>query len=377
MRTELVTDTAGFARLAPHWRRLERAPAVLGLFNGFDWQFEWWRALGGAGRSLRIVVARDGAEVTGLLPLYEEVESGARRLSLIGSPGGGSDYLDALATNERAREVMLGAATALGADLLELDDLDSASSTVSMLQQLARGRGARATVEPRYPCLFIPIRTDFQTYLKSVRRLENLRRREKWFAQQPGFRVVCETDPSAVAPFLARFFRLHAARWSVDGGSQAFSDPRLVAFHAAVASRLADRGQLRLWTMWVAGEAVAVAYAFESDNRSLYYQSGFHPAWGAKSAGLVLFARYVEDAFRRGLREVDLLRGAETYKTEWTRESRATATVRWALTARGRRALALRRVRDALRSGVRDALPAPLRLRLTRTIRAARMRAAA
>jgi CelD/BcsL family acetyltransferase involved in cellulose biosynthesis len=372
LTTEVITDSAGFARLAPAWRALESTRSLPSLFIGFSWQYEWWKALGG-GRELRLLVARDGDDVQGVLPLYEESSSGVKRLAFVGSAGGGGDYLDVLYRDASARRHLLHEAMELGADLLELGDMDSESPTIHQAFVIARHAGQYSDLVPRYPCPYIPITTSFTEYLDGVGRRDNLKRRVKWFATQPGFRITCETAPEAVAPFLARFFRLHAARWHDDGGSQAFSDPRLVRFHHQIAQRLAEEGRLRLWTLWVAGEAVAVAYGIDDGTRSLYYQSGFLPEWGSRSAGLVLFARYLEDAFERGLTEIDLLRGAEAYKTEWAKQARQTVTLRWALTRRGRTMLQWEDARERARTLARQALPEQARVRMAQVIRGARM----
>ncbi len=372
MRTEIITDTVGFVRLADAWRALETSEHLHGPFTGFSWQLEWWRALGG-GRQLRIVVAREGDDVVGICPLFEEQTGGIRRLAFIGSAGGGGDYLDVLTADPRVRARLLHEAAELEADLLDLEDVESTSALISDALAQANDSDRHAVAASRFPCPFIPIRATYADYLTTVARRENLRRREKWFAAQPGFRIECETSPESVAPFLARFHRLHAARWSSDGGSQAFADARLSAFHRQIMARYADEGCLRLWTLWVAGEATAVAYTFDQGTRSMYYQSGFLPAWGAKSAGLVLFARYVEDAFTRGCSEVDLLRGSEPYKAEWTREARATINVRWALSARGRAWLAWRAARNSSRELVKRAIPEQARVHVARLVREARM----
>jgi CelD/BcsL family acetyltransferase involved in cellulose biosynthesis len=375
MNVDVITDSRGFARLEGAWRQLEAAPGLLGLFHGYTWQREWWQALG-HGRSLRLLLAREGANVCGILPLYVEPRDGCRRLAFVGSPGGGSDYLDALCRDASTRERLVFEATRLDGDVLELEDVSSSSALVPEL--LSQASESQLSVEcvQRYPCPYIPIRTGFDEFQKTLSRRDNLRRRRKWFAGQPGFRIVCETSPNDVAPFLERYFRLHAARWRVDGGSQAFLDPRLIAFQRSVVARLAAEGRAKLWTLFVAGDAVAVAYAFEDRGRSLYYQSGFLPAWGARSAGLVLFAQYVEDAFNRGLQEVDLLRGNETYKSEWTGEARHTVAIRIALTVRGRAALAWREARTSLRDRARAALPEAVRLATSTVVRERRMRGA-
>jgi CelD/BcsL family acetyltransferase involved in cellulose biosynthesis len=372
LRVETVTTNAGFARLERDWTRLAGASSALGPFRGFSWSYEWWRALG-AGRELRLVVASDGRERVGILPLFEERTHGLRRLRLIASAGGGADYLDALApTHEACAALVRYAVDELSPDAISLEDLDESSPTLAVVGALHAGRGAMRQ-EPRYPCPYVPIGGTWRDFLASASRRDNLRRREKWFAAQPGFEVSCETRPEAVGGFLARFHRLHAARWTEDGGTQAFPDARLVRFHERIAERFADEGRLRLWTLWVASMPVAVAYAFDDAGRSLYYQSGFDPAWGHRSPGLVLLARFLEDAFDRGLREVDFLRGAEPYKRDWARAERRTTSLHWLLTPAAIAADGAGRSFVKSRSLLVKTLPVQARRGLERFVRARRM----
>jgi len=366
MRLDLHDDALAFARLAPDWDRLARAPGRLGPFSGFGWQFDWWRTLG-PGRALRLVVARRGGEVVGVLPLYEEAAGPLRNLALVGSAGGGGDYLDALSTGRDVTMAMLRhALESTGADALVLDDLLETSPTVPAVVALSEGR---ARVSPRHPCPFLPLDEGLETP-----RAQTLRRREKWLRALPGFSVQFETGPDTCAPFLARFWRLHAARWERDGGSQAFADGRLVRFHERVVQRYADEGRLRLWTLRAAGEPVAVAWTFDDENRALYYQCGYDPAWGSRSVGHVLLAHVVDDARRRGLSELDFLRGDEAYKREWTQQERRTVRVSWLRTPRATVAVEAERLARTARGLVRRALPDALAVPLTRALRQTRQR---
>src|SRR5256885_11153637 len=60
--------------------------------------------------------------------------------------------------------------------------------------------------------------------------------------------------PPRSTPFPTRrssdlFFRLHAMRWSDDGGSQGIKGPTVEAFHRDAAQYLAERGLLRMYTI--------------------------------------------------------------------------------------------------------------------------------
>jgi CelD/BcsL family acetyltransferase involved in cellulose biosynthesis len=69
-------------------------------------------------------------------------------------------------------------------------------------------------------------------------------------------------------------------------------------------------------------------YGVELSRRFYYYQSGMDPDWSARSPGLVLLGKTVEDAYARGLGDYDFLRGAEPHKLDWASDRRETCALR-------------------------------------------------
>ena len=99
-------------------------------------------------------------------------------------------------------------------------------------------------------------------------------------------------------------------------------------FHREVAPLLAARGWLRMYRLFVGRDAIAAVYGVEVGRRFFYYQSGYDPAWSARSPGVVLVGRTVEDAYARGLTDYDFLRGTEAYKMDWAWDRHETCSVR-------------------------------------------------
>jgi CelD/BcsL family acetyltransferase involved in cellulose biosynthesis len=94
-----------------------------------------------------------------------------------------------------------------------------------------------------------------------------------------------------------------------------FMDDRMAEFFREVAEGFLSAGRLRLAVLRGAGGDLASAFQIEHDGALLLYNSGFDPgAGGGMSPGVVLMARCIEDAIRRGLKEYDFLRGRERYK---------------------------------------------------------------
>jgi CelD/BcsL family acetyltransferase involved in cellulose biosynthesis len=324
------------ARMRAEWTDLLDASGA-GLFNAWEWLYPWCRRLAPQ-REPVILTARDAAgSLVGLMPLGLErrrvLGRRVRRLAFLGETIVGSDYLDAIA--RRGMEEAVGRAFAQelramrgGWDALDLLDLREDSPTVAHLRDAFRDAPVR--VSQRYVCpyeTFTP-GEPFDAFLSRTGRRDNYLRRRKWLEKQEGYAIERTETAADLAGPLSEFFRLHAARWAADGGSQGIAGPRVEAFHRDATHLLAERGVLRLYTMRVGGRAVASVYGLFHRNAFLYYQSGYDPEWRNRSVGLVLVGETFKDAIEAGLVEYDFLRGTEPYKLDWTRRERRTVAVR-------------------------------------------------
>ncbi len=302
-------DPRRLEALRAEWSALFDAAADPSPFLSWEWLAAWWRAFGGRHEPW-ILEARDGAgALAGLLLLAGGAGPlGLRRWRLLGNGVTGADGLDVLARARDAPAVREALSRALvGAarewDVLDLEDLPCGSPTVGMLRRLLGAGGATAHVERGFVCV-------------------------RWLARQPGFRIDVATTPAEAPEALEDLLRLHRLRWAAEGGSAGIPPGAVEDFHRDVVPRLAARGWLRLYRLHVGGGAVAAVYGLEVGRRFFYYQSGYDPAWSARSPGLVLVGRTIEDAYQRGLADYDFLRGTEPYKLEWASDRRETCTLR-------------------------------------------------
>lgn len=337
-RVEIVHDEKSFAALRGEWDEL-LDDSTAGIFNSWAWLYSWYRWLGGQ-RKLRILVARapDG-RLLGILPLAMETRRAVgrriRRLAFLGETHVGSDYLDVVARKGYESVVTRAFAVALQEtratwDVLDLLDLDAQSPTIALLREAFPAPAFTIELHERGVCPYEPFQPGetFPIFLRRTRRRENYQRRRKWLEQQPGYRITQVTDPAHLEPGLSEFLRLHAMRWADDGGSQAITHRRVAAFHQEVTRLLAERGQLCLYMMYMDETPLASVYGIIYRDTFMYYLSGYDPAWGAKSVGLVLIGETFQDSFARGLGVYDFLNGAESYKSDWTTQEHQTAALR-------------------------------------------------
>ncbi len=327
----VITEAAALTEIRSEWRHLHAASGA-DLFLSWDWLMPWWQHLGGD-RELFVMLARDDeGQLRGLLALsLETTRMGfrcIRRLRFLGDDQVGSDYLDALIEPGWNRAAIRAFGAALldrrnDWDLLELRDMDQQSNTPhELLDALGDGFDMRSDAGLVCPVQEFQTGTDVNDFLSHTSRFQNYTRRRKWLERQPGFHIEVCRDERELQPALDNFFRLHRMRWREDGGSSGISGARVEAFHRDAMTRLMATGQLRLYTLWVDGLAVASVYALIQGGTFYYYQAGMDPAWRSRSPGLVLIGETFVDAIRSGLTRYDFLRGEEAYKFDWVSGSR-------------------------------------------------------
>ncbi|MDC0707373.1 GNAT family N-acetyltransferase [Stigmatella sp. ncwal1] len=336
LQVDAVLDPAVLAGMRAEWNAL-LASSNAGIFNSWEWIYPWCRRIAPDRRPM-VLTARDRrGTLVGLMPLGFEVRRVLGRLvgrvAFLGETHVGSDYLDVVARRGAEEEVTRAFAQTLRElhgtwDVLDLTDLHEDSLTVKVLREAFPEMEVQVT--DRYICPYERFEKgeSFEAFLKRTGRRDNYLRRRKWLEKQEGYRIERTELPGALAAPMADFFRLHAARWAGDGGSQGIKGKGVESFHRDATQLLAEQGQLRLYTMKVGGQAVASVYGIVHRDTFIYFQSGYDPEWRNRSVGLVLVGETFKDSIESGLTEYDFLRGTETYKSDWAAKQRRTVALR-------------------------------------------------
>jgi CelD/BcsL family acetyltransferase involved in cellulose biosynthesis len=321
---EEVTRPEDFTALAPAWCALVDACADATPFQSWEWVSSWWEHLG-SGRPW-VLVAREGGQVVGLLPLVITRWRGtlARQVRFMGAPL--SDYQDLIAPEPRAAECARAFLAHVARekkqwDLCDLNDLREGSALPSALP----ADSLRGQVDFHRVCPLVTLEGSYDGYVKSLSKntRASIGRRRRQLERQFGATLDLAGE-SNLRESLGALFRLHNARWQRRGAAGAFSDPKVQAFHRAMAPKLLARDMLRLHRLQAGERTLGAFYCFRHGARVYYYLSGFDQAVARFSPGNVLMARVIEHAFSEGAREVDLLRGDESYKYQWNAEDRRT-----------------------------------------------------
>jgi CelD/BcsL family acetyltransferase involved in cellulose biosynthesis len=116
------------------------------------------------------------------------------------------------------------------------------------------------------------------------------------------------------------FFELHAGRARSSLAvhhPDVFAGSRSRAFLTEYARRMAERNQLRIFQLKVAGRVVATRIGFVLGAQLYLYYSGFRPEWGRYSVMTTLLVESIKWALAERLDVINLSTGTDVSKTRW------------------------------------------------------------
>lgn len=333
-RVELVA----LPSLRDEWAALAPRARTTNAFVNWAFLDTWWEHFHRA-REGRIYLVRDASgEPIGIVPLYvEEVATRLGVVSVLRNVGFGDvvlpDFLDALVERGREEEVAQALEPVLLADdaweYAEFSDLDPEGSLPRIASTWARRRVFEAQSEARAICPYIELPADFETYLMGRnphfrQQLRRYRRKlHKDFAVE-WKQVGVDLDVYAGIEQLAR---LHQERMeSTDRGGN-FRKGDYLDFHRDLALRLEGSDALYFWVLFIEGAPAATHYGFVSGRTYYGYQMGFTRRYHKYSPGHYMTGVVMEKLIERGVTEMNLLRGTDSWKYRWTESERRTSTV--------------------------------------------------
>ncbi len=297
MRIACIGSEAELRDLVPEWTALWRRAPGATPFQSPAWLVAWWRHFGTG--APRVLTAKIGDGLAGVLPLYELREPGVRKLLPIGI--GLSDYIDALvdpAWPEVGEAMLAAIADIPDWDECHLPDLPEGGV-------LHGARGPAGLVEERMdgvPCPVLALPEDAAALATVVPR-KTLRdtRQAALRAEAAGGARIAAADGDTLAPMLDDLFRLHEARWLSRGEAGVLTDPAVRAFHRDAARALDAEGALRLYRMRIGETVAALYYGFAWRGRAYAYIGGFAPEMPRFSPGALILRHAIGEAISGGV----------------------------------------------------------------------------
>ncbi|MDB5555536.1 MAG: family N-acetyltransferase [Rhizobium sp.] len=350
---EIVRTSERLREIGPAWNELWANVDGL-IFQSHDWISAWWETASiQAPGSLRIGLVWHGDRLGAIVPLAIGRRKGLRFLEWAAVSV--SDYGDVLVAPDCPPAALLRIWARLSAsggfDLAFLNrlrpDVDAFGLFASDVPDGIRLRpNHRSEVSHRITGIWPNGAAWYDGLSKKTRK--NYRHGCNTLEKSGKLQFRLLAPGEAVEPVLDRIADLKR-KWLAerDRRSALFDQEKLTLRNLVAA--LARQGVLRLFVLECDGIVIAASVNFVQKETLMCWVTTYDPDFGAASPGTILIMDYTRWSFDNGLRTVDFLCGAETFKERFATESLTLKSVLGTRTLRGMLAERTDRIRRAIR----------------------------
>jgi CelD/BcsL family acetyltransferase involved in cellulose biosynthesis len=235
------------------------------------------------------------------------------------------DHLDVLAAPGADLRALVPALEAMPWRVVMFSNLAQDAPNADRLWTEFARRGHAVRRARLWGCPHVELPDSWETYLARLSRTrrQTVRRKERNLGHR---HAVALTDygEDRFDEGWSHLLRLHKQRWH---GAGSFHPPAAECLQREFAREMAKQKRLWLATLDLDGEPAAVWYGFSSHDTVYFYQGGRASRWERESVGQVLMGLMIRRAIERGYKWFDLLRGEDSYKSQWTLTQRVTNEV--------------------------------------------------
>lgn len=365
--SRIIKDFSEFKGLLPVWEELLAHSPSNTVFLSHPYLATWWKHFG-EGKHFFVVLIEESGSLVAAAPFSIRpahiLGSKIRTLEIIGTgpvptrPMGLSDRADLLARNGNEDALLETFKVLLSNraewDLIHLKGVCFKENRLpAVLKQLLPGNGVNAHAVFRYRSPYLPLAgMSFEEYTK--RRSRNFRKhlasdRKKLLSLGP---LEVERGekwhPDAI---INEAHKMYLKSWKGARGSGLFLNPKLREFFKDLFAAFQEREWLLARFLKSGENRIAHEICFQYADKLYSYDSCFDSGYASFSPGEMLTASILEEFFPTGLREYDMLRGDEPYKTRWSKTMREEYEI--AIAPPGPRSAVYRLIQMRLKSFVR------------------------
>lgn len=328
---EEVCRFSDFLKLKNEWNTLHTLSVQSDdLFLTHEWFDSWWQGFG-EGKSLFILLLKDGTELVAIAPFMKF------NRKIMGVP----IRVIGLMTNEHTtradfiikRNCFEMISTVMAYlnqfraewDLIELNFLPSTSPTVKAITEQATKFGFEHVLKPLNRSPYIPINgnwDDFYMGLKGHFR-RNLKNREKRLNKLGSIKLERFTGNGSLELCLEEVFEVGSKSWKEQDGTAIASTQQSRRFYERLAQNTSERGWLNISLLRLNNKPIAFHYSLKYCNQLLLLKTEYDLEYKAYSPGHLIQKDVLKQCFLERLREFDFLGQTMLWKRDWTHWERS------------------------------------------------------
>ncbi len=330
LRVSIVDTEKEFRELGETWNRLawRAGCSVFFQHEWFDAAWAWRKE----GSSLFVLLAWEGNEPVGILPLMRVREKGSfpalRSLEFLAVPD--TQFCDLIAVPEDRSRVAGAFCAELHKRRKEWDRLvlRYLDGTGAVLNEVRAGLAARqyaCDVKTQGPNLFVKLEPSWDAYYstrsRSLKKANNLAANR---LKKTGEITVQWINPensgeTAIHGALEQVIDISRRSWKQETGNS-LDQPGPRGFIQTLTAHAARRGWLSVWLLSVDGKPLAMEYQLLDAGNVYALRADFDAECEEISPGSHLMRTLLETLFGRNLRRYYMGPGNNAYKTRWTED---------------------------------------------------------
>ncbi|WP_224981891.1 GNAT family N-acetyltransferase [Geomonas agri] len=327
----VIDSPAKLQGLALSWNELLEASVSDSPFLRWEWLATWVECCLGKKRSLFVLSFEEKGRVAGIAPFFLEMSGGVlprRTIRFLGTPEGGSDYLDVFCRRGRETEVadalyhyLVGEGRGRW-DVLHLQDIPAESVFLLRFLNRVDEVGKYYEITPGAFCPVLDLASDREGWpLAATPGCKKKFHKELAILEREGavsHRVEEEADAASLERFFA-FYRQATGRTS----------EVLHRLLAGYLERCEKGGGVSIDALAVGGRDIASLLHFRCHGSLFLYLVAVDKDFNPRiSVGHLLLGHCIVSAREAGYRRCDFLKGDEGYKFFWATGGRRTLQLR-------------------------------------------------
>jgi len=281
---------------------------------------------------LNILLAEKGNQIVGIVPLMKTTyKLGLFRLRALETIGSVNCNLVWLVSPESREEVMTAFLSYLNEELaksrliLRLILVPEDSRFLDMLEKRAEQISKRLAIEVKFKTLapYIALPSTWDELYRSLRRNRRwiLRKNLKLLEKEHSVEFQDYTSDNLFNR-LNEFIDLHQRRWQSVNVRGIFFDSAMKEFYKDIAVKFQERNWLHFSFLDIDGVMASGEFGFIYNGKLYSTTAGRDIKYSKYSIGHLHYMFMIKGAIKKGLQELDFLKGAEPYKFYWTKLSR-------------------------------------------------------
>ena len=335
MYTVKVASIDEFRESKDTWNTLVLQMKFPSIFCTWEWIYTWWEHFGNKYELMILFVFR-GSELHGILPLASRKVilnndwSIGRVLTYCGSMELAPDYIDIISSQENALQCITAVYNFLSSeykkwDMLHFSHMLEDNYFVTWLDTNVSNFDSRRIFVSVAP--FISLSGSFNEFSNKLSSnfRKNLNKRRRKLFEQNNFKYI-SWEQSNITEGLSTLFHLHGKRAQDKNRVSTFNNENLFKFHRDLISRCNNNW---VWLRCLGNDkkVIAASYCFVFKDRVFAYQKGFDSEWNHYGVGTLINFETIKEAFDKGYKEFNFLRGNEEHKKNWTQTMRVLLNV--------------------------------------------------